>query len=265
LGKGKAAGAILLALLCVGGLWFLFDTYLGSGNWILRFDSRLDRFFGQENWEYLSAESKDSIIYTEYRSSRNGLPYADEVPGKFKNWTIAFSNRYGEAEVWTITNHTLKINHDRYWLFSPNRYSNSQALVQELMEIACACAGDQVLRDVILQTLTPEEASCLSVDISYQGGNPEPAFYDALWEEPWFTANGVTAKDFLTSSLCDFYLDIRAYDYRLERLTTEEQQNVLNSFEAIRDTLLDLYGEYASFRIYLDGDHRAEYFRGVEQ
>ncbi len=265
MGKVKAAGAILLAILCAAGLWFLFDTYLGSGNWILRFDSRLDRFFGQGNWEYLSSESKDSIIYTEYHSSRNGPPYADEVPGKFKNWTVAFANRYGESEIWTITNHTLKINHDRYWFFSPNRYSNSQALVQELMEIACSCAGDQVYRDVILQVLTPEEASCLSVDISYRGGNPEPKFYDALWEEPWFTANGATAKDFLASPLYDFYLDIRAYDYRLEELTTEEQQNVLNSLGSIRDTLLDLYGEYASFQIYLDSDHQVEYFRGVEQ
>ena len=135
----------------------------------------------------------------------------------------------------------------------------------ELMDISFGLVGDEVFEEIILSELTEEEASCIEVIMTYEGGNPMPAFYDALAKEAWFSVNEVTAGDYLKSDLHDFYLYIRAHDYRLEKLSEKEQQNVLDSMEAIAEKLCDRYGEDASFEIYLDDAHKAEYQNGIKQ
>lgn len=122
-----------------------------------------------------------------------------EDPGKYRNWYIKFDNRNEKEEIWYITNHTMKINHDEYWLLSPKRYSGKQALTQELMDVSFGMAADEV------------------------------------------TENIIKAK-----------------------LTEEQQKNVLSSFGPIKRRFCDIYGKAASFWIYFDEEHKAEYRNGKE-
>lgn len=206
----------ILIVIIIGAI----ACYFMSQNWTIRYKSELDDFFGEGNWECIDEETKESLIYTEYISVRSNPALSGEVPGKFKNWYIKFENCNGEEEVWYITNHVLKINHDEYGFFSGRRYSNKQALTLELMDDSFGMVSDEVYQDIVLNVLTEEEAECLEVTMSYDGGNPKPDFYDALAEEPWFTVNEVT------------------------------------------EALLKEYGDHASFEIYLDGQHKAEYRDG---
>lgn len=91
--------------------------------------------------------------------------------------------------------------------------------------------------------LTQEEADCISISMMYHVGNPQPEFYDRLWEEEWFKADSITADDFLAAELQDFYIRIHIYDYRFQNLSEEEQQHVTDSFEAIQQALIRQYGE----------------------
>lgn len=257
--KIKIFGMAGLLILIITGI---VAIYLMSQNWTIRFKSELDTFFGEGNWECIDEETKDSIIYTDYISVRSNPSMSGEVPGKFKNWYIEFENRNGEEEIWYITNHVLKINHDRYGFFSGKRYSNKQALILELMDISFGMLGSEVYNDIVLDILPEEEAECLEVTMSYHGGNPEPEFYDSLAKEPWFTANEVSAEDFLVYDFHDFYLYIRAYDYRLEKLTTEQQTDIMESMDELTEKILQEYGEDASFEIYLDDEHKVEYTNG---
>lgn len=248
------------ALLCVVILIIacIIAGYFISTDWTLRFRSELDQFFGKGNWECISEETKESIIYTEYISVHSSPELSEDVPGKFKNWYIRFKNKDGEDEIWYITNHTLKINHDKYGMFSSKRYSNKQALTLELMDISFGIIEDEIFDEIIKSELSEDEAACISVTMSYRGGNPEPGFYDKLIAEPWFNVNDVTAENYLSSDLHDFYLDIKAFDYRLEKLTDEERQHVFDSLENIEKKLCDKFGENASFRIYFDEEQQVE-------
>lgn len=245
-------GSIILLAVGIFAGWYILRS------WPMRFHAEFDRFFGAENWETISAEEEESIIYTEYVSVRSNPAMSGEVPGKFQNWNIEFTNRDGNQEIWQVSNHTMKINQDKYWILSPKRYSAKQALVQELMEISFEIAGEEVRQEVILDILPEEEADCLDISISYWNGNPKPEFYDALWEESWFTANTVTAKDYLECDLYDFYIDVFAYDYRVEALSKEEQEHLMDSFEAVEQRLRQTYGEDAAYEIYFDEDHAVE-------
>ena len=260
----KLKGILSICLIAALAAGIIFAVHKFN-DWTFRYRAELDAFFCEGNWECISEETKESLLYSEYISVRSNPAMSGEVPGKFTNWDIKFTNRKGKEEIWTITDHALKINHDKYSWLSEKRYSNKQALTLELMDISFGLVGDEVFEEIILSELTEEEASCIEVIMTYEGGNPMPAFYDALAKEAWFSVNEVTAGDYLKSDLHDFYLYIRAHDYRLEKLSEKEQQNVLDSMEAIAEKLCDRYGEDASFEIYLDDAHKAEYQNGIKQ
>lgn len=260
--KAKAAAIGIAVLLCIAGAVYLFTTFLGSGNWPKRFGTELDRFFGEGNWETLSSESKQSRMYS--RTTRDASGISQEVAGDYKNWLIGFTDRFGTDASCQITNHTLKINHDKHWLLSSSRYSGRQALTLELMDVAFSITEDELWDEVVSPLLTEQEASCMQLHMSYHGGNPKPNFYDELRKEPWFTANTVTAGDFLSCGLYDFYLDISVSRPLLEKLTDEEQQHVLDSFSALQTALLDRYGNHASFELNFGEGYRVEYKDGVK-
>lgn len=259
--KLKLIALATILILCAAGI---LAGYFISRDWTIRFRSELDDFFGEGNWERISEETKESIIFTDYIIVHSNPALSGEMPGKFQNWYISFTNRDGEEEIWYITNHVLKINHDRYGIFSPSRYSSKQALTLELMDISFGIIEEEVFRDIVRSVLSEKEAECLEVTMSYHGGNPKPEFYDALADEPWFNVGDISAEHYLSYDLHDFYLYIRAFDYRLEKLTGEEQQNVFDSMEAMEQKLCDRFGEYASFEIYLDADHKVEYKDGAK-
>lgn len=243
----------------------LFVGYYKNKDWTIRFKSELDQFFGEGNWECISEETKESIMYTEYITVHSSSGLSTEVPGKYTDWNIKFSNKNGNEEIWKITNHTLKINNDKYGIFSSKRYSNKQALVLELMDISCTLAGDEVLNDIIKEELSENITDCLRVSISYKGGNPEPEFYDELFKQSWFNVDNVSAENFLACDLHDFYIDIFAFDYKVEKLTEQEQKILFDSIKTIERKLLQKYGENASFEIYFDKEHKVEYIDGVKQ
>lgn len=233
-------------------------------NWPARYSDQMDHFFGEGNWECIDEETKESLIYTDYIIVRSNPALSGEVPGKFKNWYISFENRSGKDEVWYITNHTYKINHDEYGIFSSKRYSGKQALTLELMDISFGMVGEEIMEDVIRSELSRKEADCIEVTMSYDGGNPKPKFYNDLAEQEWFQVNKVTAGDYLEYDAHDFYIHIRAHDYRLEKLSAKEQWNVLNSLEPITKKLCKKYGDDASFWIYFDDNHTVDYRDGRE-
>lgn len=105
----------------------------------------------------------------------------------------------------------------------------------------------------------------MRVLISYRGGNPEPEFYDKLLNEEWFTVEEVSAEKFLSYEEHNFYIDILAFDYKLEKLAEEERQHIFDSLGSIEKKLADKYGIDASFNIYFDKDHQAEYVDGKKQ
>lgn len=254
--KLKTIGGCVIALLILVGI---IAIYLASQNWMVRFRAELDDFFGKGNWECISEETNESTIYTEYYSSHDSPGISEEIPGKYKDWYISFVNHGGETEEWRITNHVYKINHDSYGIFSSKRYSAKQALTLELMDIAFQMAGDKLRRELIETVLSEEESECMRVEISYQGGNPKPGFYNKLAKQPWFNVRDVSAEKFLAYDEYDFYIDIGIYTYGFEKLTEEQQQNILNNFEVIKQMLIDAYGEHAAFDMYFDSEHRIEY------
>lgn len=243
---------VLLIVTVIAG-WYYLRT------WPLRFQGELDNFFGEGNWEVISEDTKDSMMYDKNITIRDAAWSSEEIPGKFHEWDISFTNRNGDTEVWTISDHTMKINHDKYWLLSHDRYSAKQSLGQELMDISFSMAGEQVHKKILQALLPGVEADCVVVDISYRGGRPDPELYDELLDAPWFTANDVTAEDFLRSDLNDFYLDIYAYDYRVDKLSSDERRHLLGSLTDIENLLKDTYGDYVDYEIYLGDGCRAEY------
>ncbi len=74
----------------------------------------------------------------------------------------------------------------------------------------------------------------------------------------------MTAAHYLACDDHEFFLDIRAHDYRLEKLNDEQRQNVVNSFDTIIESLCQIYGKDAFFRLYIDSEHIAEYRKGTQ-
>lgn len=70
---------------------------------------------------------------------------------------------------------------------------------------------------------------------------------------------------FLSSDLHNFYLNIQLHDYRFQKLSEEQQENVLDYFEILERKLLETYGENASFELYFNDEHQAEYVKGVRK
>lgn len=257
----KVKRILIIAVLLAVAAGIIAGVY-AFRNWPIRFRSELDRFFGEGNWESISNETKESLIHEEYVSFRSHPEFSRDVPMKYKDWDIEFTNRNGEQEIWEITDYTLRVNRDKYWLLSPNRYSTKQAFVQQLMDISFGMAGEEVYRNVVREILPENEAQCLRVSISYRGGNPEPDVYDELWEQSWFTANKVTAKDFVETDVYDFYIDVFAYDYRVEKLTDSEREHMMDSYEELKHALESEYGDESAFEIYFDGEHCTEEYGG---
>lgn len=246
--------AVLVLAMLIG----LFVSH-HTQDWPTQFPHELDAFFGADNWSTLSTETKESEIFSTYYVSRDLPSLSGEKKGKFHCWDIGFTNRDGDMEAWTISDHTLRINNHKYGIFSPKRYTAKQALTQELMDISCMMAGDR-LREELLQDILPmQELGCLRVEVSYRGGNPAPHMYDKLLAEPWFTANAVNAEDFLRTDLHDFYIDILAYDYRVEKLTEEEQQHLMDSLDTIEQALQTRFGDYTDYEIFLGKGYSAKF------
>lgn len=235
-----------------------------NNNWTIRFKDEIDNFFGKGNWECISEETKESIIYTTYIRVRENSSLSKEVPGKYKNWYIKFKNNNGIDEIWKISDHTFKINNDKYGIFSSKRYSNKQALALELMDISFEIASEEIYNEIIKKELPENIASCIDVSISYNGGNPKPEFYDKLLKQSWFNAKDVSAEKFLETDLHEFYLDIKAFDYKVNKLTDEEQQILWNSLNKIENTLLYRFEDNASFELYFDKEHQVEYSKGIK-
>ena len=251
----KKVIAVSLLLLIAAAVFFIW-YYLRT--WPLRFHAEFDAFFGKGNWEQISSETKESLIYSVYHRSTNPS-LSGERPGKFHEWDIAFTNRNGETEIWTISDHTMRINQDKYWLLSPKRYSARQALTQELMDLSSGMAGQQVLDEILRDILPEREADCINVEISYRNGNPPPGMYSRLIRQSWFNVEQISASEYLKTDLYDFYIRILAYDYRVEKLTQEEQEHLFGSLTEIEEALQDAFGAYADYDIYLGEGYTAEY------
>ena len=246
---------VILALIVAGFVagWFVLRT------WPLRFHRDLDQFFGAGNWESVSEETKRSMMFDEYLAVR-GTGYSDSVDGRFHEWNIAFTNREGETELWTISDHTLKINnHDHWFPLDPERYTARRALGQELMELAFDMAGEQAQEDILGDILTDGERACLDVEISFRGGWPNGDLYTELLNEPWFNIQELDAEKFLQSNLYDFYVDVFAYDYRVDDLGEMEQEHLYRSLGDIEQALRAAFGDYVDYDIYLGERYSAEY------
>lgn len=255
--KGKKIVILATAIIVIG---IIIAIVIYLNNWPLRFSKELNRFFGEKNWEYVSKETKESRIFKESRKD----PLTDtkeQVPGHFKNWQISV-NRNNQEEIWEISNHTYKINHDKYWLLSSKRYSAKEAFILELMNIAEEIVEEKVQEEIINDLYSEKEAECFDIALMYHGGNPEPNFYKELYKQDWFTASKVNAKDFLETNLYDFYLYIRIDDYKLKKLTEEEQKKLLGTRESLEQRLLEEYKEDASFEIYFNKNNKSEYIDG---
>lgn len=243
---------LLLIAAAVFFVWYCLRT------WPLRFHGELDAFFGKGNWKHISAETKESLMFSVYHRSTNPA-LSGERPGKFHEWDIAFTNPSGGTEIWTISDHTMRINQDKYWLLSPKRYSASQALTQELMDLSCGMAGQQVLDEILRDILPEREADCIDVEISYRNGNPPPSMYSRLSRESWFNVEQISASEYLKTDLYDFYIRILAYDYRVEKLTQEEQAHLFGSLAEMEKALQEAFCAYADYDIYLGEGYTAEY------
>ncbi|MCD7894538.1 MAG: hypothetical protein LUG60_12700 [Erysipelotrichaceae bacterium] len=238
---------IVVALIIGISLWFV------SGSWPTRFKGELNSFFGEGNWEEISSESYESMMYTVHHYTGDSL-YDYDTNGTYTEWDILYNNE----EIWTISNHTYKINHSKYNFFSPKRYSAKQALIQQLMNISCTIAAEDVQYNILSEVLNDEQLECLRVNISYHDGNPKPSFYSQLAKEDWFNVNDSTAYNYLKTDLYDFYIDILAFDYKFEKLSDEDQEDLLNSLDDIVQLLEDTYGEYAKYDIYLGEGYSLE-------
>lgn len=257
----KKTMTILIIFAIVAGL---IGGYIYNTNWMYRFKGELDQFFGEDNWEYIDKESKSSPYVSDYRKGyRYGTP--SEVPETYHNWYVHFHNRYGEEEIWKFTDHTLIINNDKYGIFSSKRFTKKQALYQELMYLSFYLVGKEILHEVILEVLTENEASIFDVKISFRGGRPDRKLYSYLSKQPWFNVEEVSAEHYLTSDKHLFYIDIFAFDYRFEKLTEQEQKNVINGLEEIERRLLERYGEHATFSIYINEENKVRYKNGEKQ
>ena len=246
---------LVILVLIIAGLvagWFILRT------WPLRFHRELDQFFGAGNWESVSEQAKHSMMYDLYIIRGTGL--SGSTDGSFHEWDIAFTNREGEPEIWTISDHTLKINnHDHWFPLDPGRYTAKQALGQELMELAFDMAGEEVLDETLSDILTESERASLEVEISFHGGRPDRKLYTQLLAEPWFNIQELDAEKFLQSDLCDFYVDVFAYDYRVDDLSEIEQEHLYRFLGDIEQALRDVFGDYADYEIYLGEGYSAEY------
>lgn len=249
---------ILIIVLIGGAAVFLYSAWQGRQEWPRRFRTELDEFFGEGNWEWVSEETRSSSMFEEgdIHSSYPYSPQIDRMPGKYHVWNIVFTNRNGEKELWVLSDHTMMINHAKNKPLSPGRYSPKQAFTQQLMEISMEAAQEEIKQEILYPLLSEKEADCLDVSISYHNGNPTPEMYDELIKQPWFKANEVMPSDYIDSSLHDFYIWIRAHDYKVDKLTESERQHLMDSLDELEKMLKETYGTDVGYEIYLDEEHK---------
>lgn len=249
--------AVILCIAIIGCMNWLWN------DWTIRYKSQLNNFFGKGNWEVVSDEMK----YNRRHITKKGLLGESgerERIGLYREWSILCENGNGEEEIWEISNGVYVANHKRYSFWNPKRYKAKQALTLELMELSFAVVEEELRNEMVKEGLTEEEANCFNIYMSYHGGNPNPSFYNKLAKQSWFTIEGVTAENYLASDLYDFYLDIGIYDYKVEALSEQGQENVRNYLENMWESLLEKYGDNASFEIHCE-DYKVEYVDGVKQ
>lgn len=256
----KKLGIIMLLLLLVGAV--CFGLYC-MNNWTIRFQSELDRFFGAGNWSCVSGEGKDSIIYDV--TIRNSRGDTESVPGRYRNWVIAFRDKDGGEVRGKITNHAAKINHDRYWIFSSRRLSDKQALVLELMDLSHWLIERDLEEEIAALNLPELVTGNIRVRLSYHGGNPRPKFYTRLWEESWFNLRESSAERFLALDSHDFYILVTVDSTLAEDLTEAELQILSDGLSSIEKHFLQAYGQHASFEISFGQVYAVEYARGEKR
>ncbi len=254
----KKVGIILLLVILIAVVTFGIYCYK---NWTIHFRSRLDRFFGAGNWECVSTEGKDSIIYTQtYYDRFNG---SHTEPGHYRNWTISFADQNGVESFCRISDHVARINHSSQFFLSSKRLSNRQALTLELMNISFSFIEKDLMEHFRALGLADRVAEHLRVRMSYKGGNPAPSFYTRLWNEPWFNIHDVSAAHYLAFNAHDFVIDISVNADLASKLSEEDLQTLLAGLDLVEKYLLDEYGAFASFEIsfgdlysatYIDGD-----------
>lgn len=255
--KMKRLGILATAIIVLG---IIIAIVIYMNNWPLRFSKELNKFFGVGNWEYLSSEIDKTSLFSESARSANANT-STSVSGTYKKWKIS-ANYNNQKKNWTLSNLTYKVNHAKHWFLSAERYSAKEAFILELMDISEDIALEKFQEEIINDLYSEKEAECFIIDLGYHGGNPEPNFYNELYKEDWFTADKVNAKDYLETDLYDFYLYIRIFDYKLEKLTEEEQQHLLATRENLEQRLLEEYGNNASFEIYFANGNKSEYKDG---
>lgn len=254
--KVKMIVGIIISLIIVISLIRGFNL---RKNWMIRFEEDLDRFFGKGNWECVNVESKEtSEGFYKKRDSANNY----KVPFDYKNWYISYKNNNGEEKIYKITNLSYEMNLDKHGSIGSKSMSKKQAFYSELMDISFYIIGDKILDEFVRTELSEKEASCITAEMSYTGGLLKPKFYSYLAKQDWFTADKVSAEHYLSCDEREFYIQIRAFDYKLKKLTEEERQNVFDSLEKIENQLLEKYGDMASFDIYFDKEHNVKYIQG---
>ena len=83
--------------------------------------------------------------------------------------------------------------------------------------------------------------------------------YSRLRRQPWFNVDQISASEYLKTDLYDFYIRVLAYNYRVEKLSQEEQEHLFGSLAEIEKALQEAFGAYADYDIYLGEGYTAEY------
>ena len=239
------AGICILGVLAGG----VFGWY-AMRNWPLRFHRELDAFFGEGRWRVLSQDVETSRMYRVYQGGSQ--LYGDYRPGKYHEWKIGAVDSQGRETVWVLSDHAYRIRRSRKQLFARAR----DGFARELLDCAMTMAGEELRETVLGKLLSQEERDCLRVTVSYRGGNPKNC--GDILKKPWFTADKVDAGHFLETDFWEFYIDIFAYDYRVNTLSEEKKDHLLGSLSEIQQALRDAYGDAAAYEIYLDPEHRAD-------
>lgn len=261
----KNAKKIGITIAVIAALIGLFCLYWFLTGWPVLYRSRLNNFFGEGNWKVISEEAKkDRKDYTMHYNIFGEESGSKKEVGIYREWYILYENEAGEEEIWKLSTHAYEYNHKKYGIFNSSRYKRRQAFTLELMEISFNIIEEDVHKDIVSKGLSKEEADCIYVDMFYRGGNPPADFYDELAEQEWFNVDGITAENYLATDLYDFYLHIGVHEYKMDKLSEEEQENVEDSLEDIEERLLEEFGDNASFEIYYNG-FDVEYVDGEKQ
>lgn len=243
--KTILAGICVLAILAGG----VFGWY-AMRNWPLRFHRELDAFFGEGRWRVLSQDVETSRMYRVYRGG--SLPHDHYRPGRYHEWKLGTVDSQGRETVWVLSDHAYRIQRNRRWIFSSAR----DGFARELLDCAMTAAGEEIREIVLGDLLSQEERDCLRVTVSYRGRNPQNC--GDLLKKPWFTADKVDAQHLLETDFWEFYIDIFAHDYRVEKLSEEEKAHLFGSLSEIQQALRDAYGDGVDYEIYLDPEHKAQ-------